>query len=107
MPDARPEDIFNQFRLRGKGDESPAGAPPGSLTVTLRVRPHPALRRREADILVDLPIDRALARRGGEAEAPTLAGDRSGSGASPSAQRLRSRCSWRCSLIADRALGNP
>jgi hypothetical protein len=64
------------LRLKLKGDDAPGRAPPGNLLVHLRVAPHPRLRRREADLLIDVEVDAELARRGGSLRVPVLGGEK-------------------------------
>lgn len=62
----------SKIRLRGKGQEGPAG--PGDLYIVTRVRPHPYFRREGDDIYVDLPISIPEAVFGGSADVPTIDG---------------------------------
>jgi curved DNA-binding protein len=63
-----------RIRLRGKGAESPGGAPAGDLIAKIRVRPHPIFRRKGRDLYLDLPISVGEATLGARIEVPTLDG---------------------------------
>ncbi|MEN3016300.1 MAG: molecular chaperone DnaJ [Candidatus Methanosuratincola petrocarbonis] len=64
-----------QLRLRGEGDASPNGGPPGDLYVQVDVMPDPRFRREGADIYYDLKIGFPQAALGAEVVVPTLEGD--------------------------------
>jgi molecular chaperone DnaJ len=61
-----------KLRLRGKGQQGPAGA--GDLNLLIHVRPHPFFERRDDDIHIELPITVGEAMRGAEIEVPTIHG---------------------------------
>lgn len=61
-----------QLRLRGEGDVSPDGGPPGDLYVQVTVLPDPRFRREGADLYYDLKIGFPQAALGTEAEVPTM-----------------------------------
>lgn len=63
-----------KLRLKGKGDPSPFGGPPGDLYIKIRVEPHPVFKRDGDDIVVDLEISLTGALLGATAEVPTLSG---------------------------------
>lgn len=63
-----------RIRLRGKGGPGMGGGPPGDLFATIRVRPHPVLRREGRDLHVEVPITVTEAVRGAKVEVPTLDG---------------------------------
>ncbi|MEW5988115.1 MAG: J domain-containing protein [Chloroflexota bacterium] len=58
-----------RIRLRGKG---PAGS--GDLYLVVRVRPHPAFKRQEDDLRVEVDVDVLTAVLGGKVSVPTLTG---------------------------------
>ena len=62
MPDG------GKLRLRGQGG---AGKPPGDILLTVRVRPHPWLKRDGANLRMSLPVTALEAYRGGPVEVPT------------------------------------
>jgi molecular chaperone DnaJ len=61
-------------RLAGQGEPGRHGGGTGDLTVLVRVKPHPLLRREGALLLCDLPISLAEAALGAVIEVPTLEG---------------------------------
>ena len=63
-----------RIRLAGKGGESRSGGPPGDLHLSVRVRPHPVLRREGRDLHVEVPISVSEAVLGARIEVPTLEG---------------------------------
>ena len=60
--------------LRGDGNASPDGGPPGDLLVVVTVKPDKLFQRVGYDLLLDLEINMVLAALGGEIEIPTLDG---------------------------------
>ena len=62
------------IRLRGQGEPSPRGGPPGDALVTLRYAPHPLFRVEGRDLRLDLPITLYEAVLGAKVRAPTLSG---------------------------------
>lgn len=60
------------LRLRGQGGPGPRG--PGDLLLTVRVAPHPVLRREGDELLMDLPLSLTEAIGGARIEVPTLDG---------------------------------
>lgn len=62
------------LRLRGKGSPGLGGGAPGDLLVEVDVGDHPHYRRRDDDILLDLPVSLPEAVLGGKIEVPTPAG---------------------------------
>lgn len=63
-----------KIRLAGKGGEGAAGAPPGDLFATVRVRPHRVFRRDGQDLHIEVPISVREAVTGADIEIPTLDG---------------------------------
>ncbi|MDI9643857.1 MAG: molecular chaperone DnaJ [Candidatus Verstraetearchaeota archaeon] len=63
-----------QLRLRGEGDVSPDGGPPGDLYVQVSVTPDSRFRREGPDIYYDLKIGFPQAALGTEATVPSLEG---------------------------------
>lgn len=60
---------------RGEGDACRmAGGKPGSLIVVLNIPPHPMLKRKGLDILVDVPVPFTVSILGGKVEVPTVEG---------------------------------
>ncbi|MEA3337666.1 MAG: molecular chaperone DnaJ [Chloroflexota bacterium] len=67
-------DDGTQIRLAGEGNQGVSNGPPGNLYVVLTVEPHDIFKRRDNDILMELPINMAQAALGAEVEVPTLEG---------------------------------
>ena len=63
-----------QVRLTREGDAGSHGGLPGNLYIALQVQPHEVFKRRDYDILYDLPVNFAQAALGDEMEVPTLNG---------------------------------
>jgi DnaJ-class molecular chaperone len=63
-----------QIRLKGQGEASVVGGPPGDAIVTVHIGKHPQLRVDGRDLRLDLPITLYEAVLGGKVEAPTLEG---------------------------------
>ncbi|MBC7112690.1 MAG: molecular chaperone DnaJ [Candidatus Methanomethyliales bacterium] len=68
-------DDGQQLRLRGEGEASPNGGPPGDLFVNISIRPHPYFKRKGSDLYYDLKIGFPQAALGTEVTVPTLDGD--------------------------------
>ena len=62
------------IRLRGQGEPSRNGGPPGDLLVTVRVTPHPNFRRDGLDLIVRVPVTLAEAAVGAKVDVPTPQG---------------------------------
>ena len=62
--------------LRGEGEPSLDGGPPGDCYCRVHVREHPLLRRRGRDLICQVPISYAQAALGATIEVPTLDGCR-------------------------------
>lgn len=63
-----------RLKLRGEGDSLGAGSRAGDLYVIINFQPHPLFRRRDEDLLLELPITFIDAVVGTEVEVPTLTG---------------------------------
>jgi len=63
-----------RLKLRGEGEASPAGGPPGDLYVLIRVREHPLFKRHNNEVICEVPISFPQAALGAEIEVPTLEG---------------------------------
>lgn len=64
-----------KIKVRGKGQQSPDGGPPGDLVLTITVRPHPVFTRDGQHLRVDVPVTFTEAALGATIEVPTLDGD--------------------------------
>lgn len=62
------------LRLKGQGHGAEDGAIPGDAYIELKVEEHPFFRRRELDVLVDLPVSVQEAVLGGKVPVPTIDG---------------------------------
>lgn len=67
-------DDGTQIRLAGEGNQGLNNGPAGNLYVVLTVQPHLIFKRRDNEILMELPINIAQAALGAEIEVPTLEG---------------------------------
>jgi molecular chaperone DnaJ len=67
-------DDGTQIRLAGEGNQGLNNGPAGNLYVVLTVQPHEIFRRRDNDVLMELPVNIAQAALGVEMEVPTLEG---------------------------------
>lgn len=63
-----------RIRLRGKGEPSPNGGPPGDLYILVRVQEHPLFEREGDDVICELPISFTQAALGCRMEVPTIHG---------------------------------
>ncbi len=63
-----------KIRLKGKGQPSPDGGPPGDLVLTIAVRKHPVFEREGLNLRVDVPVTFVEAALGATIEVPTLDG---------------------------------
>jgi molecular chaperone DnaJ len=68
-------DDGTRIRQVGLGEPGENGGPAGNLQVVLKVEPHEFFRRREYDIVVDIPINIAQAALGATITVPTVDGD--------------------------------
>ena len=69
-------DNGDRLFLRGQGEDGSYGGPPGDFYVTIRVKPHPYLRRRGLDLVYDVYVNVAQASLGAEIRVPALVGER-------------------------------
>ncbi|MFQ5951483.1 MAG: molecular chaperone DnaJ [Candidatus Geothermarchaeales archaeon] len=67
-------DEGHSLRLRGEGDASPDGGPPGDLYVVIHVKPHRLFEREGDDLLYKTKSDFPDVALGGEIKVPTLDG---------------------------------
>jgi DnaJ-class molecular chaperone len=63
-----------KLAVRGKGAPGEHGGPAGDLIVTIRVSPHPWLRREGDDLVMELPVTIAEAALGASVRVPLLDG---------------------------------
>lgn len=63
-----------KIRLRGQGEPSLGGGPPGDLLITVQVEPHPFFRRRGNDLEVKVPVTLAEAALGAKVDVPSPRG---------------------------------
>jgi molecular chaperone DnaJ len=64
-----------RLRVTGEGEAGIYGGPPGDLYVVVDVAPHPFFKRKENDLLCEVPISFVQAALGGEIEVPTMDGN--------------------------------
>lgn len=62
------------LKLKGKGEPGISGGSSGDLYLTIHVRPHPQIERKDNDLYIDTHIDLYTAVLGGKAEIKTLDG---------------------------------
>ena len=67
-------DANRQIRISGEGEAGPRGTLPGNLYVSIVVKEHPVFRRKENDIVLDLPLNIWQAALGDRVEVPTVDG---------------------------------
>ncbi len=61
-----------KLRVTGEGEAGSHGGPPGDLYVVMNVEPHPFFKRKDNDLLCEVPISFVQASLGGEIEVPTI-----------------------------------
>ena len=64
----------SRLRVAGKGENGVRGGPAGDLFVVIHVREHELFKRRDEDILIEIPVPYPTATLGGEIEVPTIHG---------------------------------
>jgi molecular chaperone DnaJ len=64
-----------RIKLSGRGEPGPPGSRAGDLFVRVRVAPHGIFRRKDADLILDLPVTYAEAALGANVQVPTLNGE--------------------------------
>jgi molecular chaperone DnaJ len=67
-------DSGSRLRLKGEGDAAPKGGIAGDLYIQIFVKEHEYFKRRDYDILLDVPISFTQATLGSKIEVPTLYG---------------------------------
>ena len=65
----------NKIRLKGKGQPSPSGGPPGDLFVKVEVAESPRFHRRGDDLIITVPVTFPEAALGTKVEVPTTNGN--------------------------------
>lgn len=63
-----------RLRIRGAGEPSPNGGPPGDLMIVVHVAEHPVFIRDGKDLFVEAPVSFNQATLGDQIEVPTLDG---------------------------------
>jgi molecular chaperone DnaJ len=63
-----------RLKVTGEGELGSHGGPPGDLYVVVHVAPHPFFKRKDNDLLCEVPISFVQAALGGEIEVPTIDG---------------------------------
>ncbi len=63
-----------RLKLRGEGDQPAGTAKPGDLYVIIQFQPHPLFKRRDNDVLMELPVSFVDALLGTSVSIPTLTG---------------------------------
>jgi molecular chaperone DnaJ len=63
-----------KIRIPGRGEAGANGGPPGDLYVATRVAPSPLFERRNADLVIEVPITFAEAALGATVDVPTPEG---------------------------------
>jgi len=63
-----------RLRVKGKGAPGRGGGPPGDLFFHVHIAPHPVFQRKNADILITLPLWPWEAMLGIDVQVPTLSG---------------------------------
>ncbi len=63
-----------RLKLRGEGDTPPGTAKPGDLYVIINFQEHPLFKRKDNDVLMEMPVSFVDALLGTQIEVPTLTG---------------------------------
>jgi DnaJ-class molecular chaperone len=63
-----------RLRVKGKGAPGRGGGPPGDLFFHVQIAPHPVFQRKDADIVVTLPLWPWETVLGADVQVPTLSG---------------------------------
>lgn len=63
-----------KIKVRGRGQASPNGGPPGNIILTVNVRKHPVFERDGLNLRLTLPVTFIEAALGATVEVPTLGG---------------------------------
>ena len=69
-------DTGSRLRLTGEGESGRRGGFPGDLYVYITVKPHEFFRRRNSDIVCQVPISFVQAALGADIQVPTLNGEK-------------------------------
>ncbi|MGD9348777.1 MAG: molecular chaperone DnaJ [Desulfobacterales bacterium] len=69
-------DNGSRLRLTGEGEPGVFGGPPGDLYVFIHVKPHEFFKRRDTDIICEIPISFVQAALGDKISVPTLNGNK-------------------------------
>jgi molecular chaperone DnaJ len=69
-------DNGSRLRLTGEGEPGVFGGPPGDLYVFIHVEPHEFFKRRDTDIICEIPISFVQAALGDKISVPTLNGNK-------------------------------
>jgi len=68
-------DEGQRLKIRGEGEVGEEGAPAGDLYVVIAIKEHPIFKRRETEVICEVPVSFTQAALGGEIEVPTLDGN--------------------------------
>lgn len=64
-----------RLKVTGEGEAGSHGGPNGDLYVVIHVEPHPFFKRKDNDLLCEVPISFVQATLGGEIQVPTIDGE--------------------------------
>lgn len=64
-----------RLKVAGEGEAGSHGGPPGDLYVVINVEPHPFFKRKDNDLLCEVPISFVQAALGSEIAVPTIDGE--------------------------------